>query len=209
MNTLYYNPYSQHSRRVIALLEEADIPYEKKLIALEKGEHLSESFLSLNPNHQVPVLQNKDLILFESNAILRYLATKYKLDQWYSEDVEVRAKVDQWLDWNQCQLAQAVIDIVLNTVFLADKGDPKAIEKGHARVQTLMPILANELEQKPFIIGDHPCLADLAIGSNLSQLSLAKAFPENKTIQDWYQRLCDLKGFQRALPENLLAVHSH
>ena len=67
MYTLYHSPYSQHARRVVALLEVAGIEYEIRHVAMEKGEHVSPEFLTINPNHQVPVFIDGEVKIFESD----------------------------------------------------------------------------------------------------------------------------------------------
>jgi glutathione S-transferase len=121
MYILYHFPYSQHARRVVSLLEAAGLPYELRHVDMAKGEHLSAAYLAVNPNHQVPTLLDGDLKLHESNVILRYLCQKHGLTDWYPADLKQRARVDQWLDWNQCRLSPAVIDIVFNTLFAGEQ----------------------------------------------------------------------------------------
>ncbi len=98
MYTLYHFPYSQHARRIVSLLEENNLPYQVRHVAMDTNEHLSAEFLNINPNHQVPILQEGDFYLSESNAILRYLCNKHELNNWYPHEAKARAKVDQWLD---------------------------------------------------------------------------------------------------------------
>src|SRR5688572_21521856 len=141
MYVLYHFPYSQHARRVVSLLEEAGLQYELRHVDMGKGEHVSPAYLAINPNHQVPTLLDGDIKIHESNAILRYLCVKHALENWYPADLRARAAVEQWLDWNQCRLSPAVVDIVLNSVFLGDRGDAAAIERGRLKLRELEPIL--------------------------------------------------------------------
>lgn len=205
MYTLYHHPYSQHARRVVALLEDTGINYELQHVALEKGEHLSPEYIAINPNHQVPALIDGKLTLFESNAILRYLCTKHKLTDWYPEDLTTRALVDQWLDWNQCRLLPAVRDIVMNKVFLGEAGDKAAIARGEKNMPGLAAILEAGLTGRDFLTGDKPTIADLSIGSNIFQLGYAKAVPQGPNIKNWYQRVCGLKGFKKSLSGALMS----
>jgi len=198
MYVLHSHPYSQHARRVVALLEEAHLPYETRHVALDKGEHMSPAYLAINPNHQVPTLIDGDLKLFESNAILRYLCHKHGLTDWYPEEPARRARVDQWLDWNQCRFASAVVDIVLNKVFMGPKADLAAIARGEARVAELAPILERELEDHDFLTGKTPTIADLSVASNITQLGLADAAPSTPGVQAWFARVSALDGVQRA-----------
>lgn len=200
MLTLYYHPYSQHARRVAALLEQADIPYETVHVALNEGAHLAPDYLSINPNHQVPTLVDGDVKIHESNATLRYLCHKFDLTDWYPAEPAVRATVEQWLDWNQCRLSRSVVDIVLNKVFMGDDADQEAIARGEKNIIELTAILAAALEKNDFLAGDAPSIADLSVASNISQLQLADAAPGHAAIQAWYQRICDIPGFKKTLP---------
>ena len=198
MYILYHHPYSQHCRRVVALLEEAGLEYEPRLVALDQGEHRSPAYLAINPNHEVPALIDGAVKIFESNAILRYLCHKHRLSDWYPEDFERRALVEQWLDWNQWHLAPAVVDIVFNKVILGPKGDRDAIARGEARVAELVPILADGLEDHAFLSGKTPTIADLSVASNFTQLGLAGAIPQQPQMGAWLERVCALEGVQRA-----------
>ena len=200
MYTLYHHPYSQHARRVVSLLEEAGLGYALRHVDLEKAEHLSPQYRAINPNHQVPTLIDGDLKIHESNAILRYLCAKHQLTSWYPDDLTHRARVDQWLDWNQCLLAPAVVDIVLNKVFLGEQGDDTAIQRGEETIAELAGILDAGLANSDFLTGDTPTIADLSVASNLFQLSLANAIPTQHNVEHWYNRVGDLKGFRSSLP---------
>jgi glutathione S-transferase len=201
MYTLYHFPYSQHARRVVSLLEAAALPYELRHVDMAQGEHLSAAYLAINPNHQVPTLLDGDLALHESNAILRYLCQKHGLTDWYPVDLKHRARVDQWLDWNQCRLSPAVIDIVRNKVFLDDKGDKDAIARGEARLRELGPILEDGLRPDDYLTGTRPTIADLSVASNLFQLGFADSIPTGACIASWYRRIGALEAFRKSLPK--------
>lgn len=201
MLKLYHNPYSQHVRRVAALLEEAGIPYEPVHVALDQGAHMAPDYLAVNPNHQVPTLIDGNVKIHESNAILRYVCHKHALKNWYPTDPAVRAVVDQWLDWNQARLSSPVIDIVLNKVFLGDNADHEAIARGEKKMLELSAILATALGDSDYLSGDSPTIADLSVASNISQLQLADAVPNQPAIQHWYGRVCTIPGFEKTLPK--------
>jgi glutathione S-transferase len=198
MYRLYHHPLSQHARRVVALLEEARLPYAPEPVALEKREHFSSAYLRINPNHQVPALVDGDLILTESNAMLRYLCSKHGLEDFYPSDLRARARTEQWLDWNQWRLGRNVIDVVRNSVFLAPNGDRDAIVRGRRAVEDAAPVLAAQLWETPFVTGQSPTIADLSIDSNITQLSLAGAEPEDAPIRAWRRRMSELYGVRRS-----------
>lgn len=194
MYTLYMHPLSFYARRVIALLAQCDLPYELREVNMMAGEHRGDAFLALNPSGQVPVLVDGDLVLAESNAVLRYLCTKHSLDDWYPRDAAARGVVEQWLDWTQCRLAPATVDIVFNTLVLGEHGDKAAVEKGRKLLVALVPILEQHLDRSTHVAGVAPTIADLAVFSCLSQLTLVDARPAPPAISAWYNGMAALKG---------------
>lgn len=200
MYILYHSPYSQHARRVVSLLIETGLPYELRHIAMEKGEHMSPEYLKINPNHQVPTLLDGDIRIYESNAILRYLCAKHALTQWYPNDFAKRAAVEQWLDWNQCRLSPAVIDIVLNSVFLGERGDKDAIARGQSRLPELERLIENGLAGGQFLAGERPTIADLSLVSSIFQLGFAGRVPTGAHTRNWFERMLSLNGVQGSLP---------
>lgn len=203
MYTLHMNPFSFYARRVIALLVECDLPHTLREVDLSAGEQRSEAFLALNPNGQVPVLVHGDFVLAESNAILRYLCARHALNAWYPADARERAEVERWLDWTQCRLAPATRDVVLNTVFLGERGDQAEIAKGRQILAGLLPLLESRLDRSSHVAGPRPTIADLAVFSCLSQLALAEAHPGTPSISAWFDGMGALKGV--AASESMMA----
>jgi glutathione S-transferase len=201
MYILYHSPYSQHARRVVSLLREAGLDYELRHVALEKREHLSAEYLAINPNHQVPTLIDGDVKIHESNAILRYLCVKHDLSDWYPMQPATRGAVEQWLDWNQCRLSPAVVDVVLNSVFLGPNGDAAAVERGRTKLGELMPILDAGLAGSDFLAGGRPTIADLSVASSVFQLTLASVAPAGDHLEPWFRRVSGLQGFRESLPQ--------
>lgn len=201
MYILYHFPYSQHARRVVSLMLEADLEYELRHVAMDKGEHRSAEYLAINPNHQVPTLVDGDIKIHESNAILRYLCFKHALDAWYPKELPARAKVEQWLDWNQCRLSPTVVDIVLNSVFFGPSGDQAAVDRALSKLPELWSILDGGLAGgTPFLAGSKPTIADLSVASGVFQLTLAKIAPTGRNAAEWFQRVSELEGFRKSLP---------
>jgi glutathione S-transferase len=200
MYVLFHSPYSQHARRVVSLLIEAGLEYQLRHVAIEKGEHMSSEYLAINPNHQVPTLLDGDIKIHESNAILRYLCAKHALHDWHPADLGRRAVVEQWLDWNQSRLSPAVVDIVLNSVFLGERGDEAAIERGRTKLQELAPIVDDGLAGRAFLAGARPTIADLSLASSVFQLSFASIVPAGENTRRWFERMGTIDGFRRSLP---------
>jgi glutathione S-transferase len=200
MYELYTSPLSQHARRVVSLLEEAGIPYTPRPIAVEKGEHLSPAFLAINPNHQLPAISVDGEIVLESNTILRMLCDRHRLETWYPKEAMARARVDQWLDWNQCRVGDAVTQLVINKVFMGDNGDASAIAGAEKKLAEVFGVLENHLQGRTFVAAAHPTIADLSIASNVFQLGFAGATPKSPNVGAWFGRVAELRGFRASLP---------
>ena len=95
---LYMHPVSMTSRPVRLFIQENGIDCEEQLVDLMVGEHLQEPYAAINPNKLVPVLDDGDLRLTESSAILKYLADKINSPA-YPKDLKKRAKVNEMMDW--------------------------------------------------------------------------------------------------------------
>ena len=196
---LYSNPYSQHSRRVVSLLEIAGLSYQTITVDLAAGAHRAPEFLAVNPNHQVPVLIDGPVKIFESNAILRYLCQQYGLSDWYPAEPGKRALVDQWLDWNQCRFSPVVMDIVLNQVFSKENGDAEAIRRGKALLPELSDILTSQIWEHRYLAGPDPTIADLSVASSFTQLGFADCMPSGGAVGDWYDRVVSIGGVRKSL----------
>lgn len=95
---LYMHPVSMTSRPVRLFIAENKIPVEEQIVDLFTGEHYKEPFATLNPSKMVPMLEDGDLRLTESSAILKYLADKINSPA-YPKDLKQRAKVNEAMDW--------------------------------------------------------------------------------------------------------------
>jgi len=202
MYLLYHYSYSQHARRVVSLLEEAGLDFELRDVDMGNGEYLSEEYSKINPNQQIPTLIDGKIKMHESNAILRYLCFKHNLKNWYPDNLECRAAIEQWLDWNQCRLSPSVVNIVVNKIFMGENGDLELIKQGEENIPKLFKILNDGLKDNNFLAGNEPTIADLSVASNIFQLGLASLAPSEPKIQEWYQRMNKIKGFQKSLPQN-------
>lgn len=187
---LYGHPLSSNTRRVQMLCEELKIPYEYRKVDLSKGEQNRPEYLKLNPNGKVPALDDNGFVLWESQAILRYLAVKHGAATWYPTNLKKRAAVEQWLDWHQSRLAPEVGKLAMHTLFLGAKASPQAIEDAKSGLAKILPVMENALARQPYVASDNPTLADLAIASTMAYLDMCRfdlsAYPR---ISDWFGKM--------------------
>jgi len=105
---LYYHPLSSNSRRVIMAAVQLGVKLDLVAVDLLKGEHRTQPYLQINPNGKVPLLDDDGFYLWESHAIMQYLADKAPGQALYPLEVQARADVNRWLFWSAYHFTPAV-----------------------------------------------------------------------------------------------------
>ncbi|MGE0821716.1 MAG: glutathione S-transferase family protein [Candidatus Binatia bacterium] len=163
MFTLYTYPLSGNGRKVHMCLEEVGAQYEISRVDLTKGEQKSAEYLKLNPNGKVPTLKDDTFVLWESNAILLYLAEKFPVATLLPSDPHDRARVFQWLLFEQTTFRPPVSTLFRQVRFTPpDKQDAVMIEQCWKETRTNMGILQDALAGREYIGGTFS-VADLAV----------------------------------------------
>jgi glutathione S-transferase len=190
---LHRHPLSGHSHRVELMLSLLGLPLERVEVDLAKGAHKAPEFLAKNPFGQVPVIEDGELVLADSNAILVYLATRYDASgRWLPRDPVGAARVQRWLSVAAGQLAYGPAAARLVTVFGAklDHARAKAI------AAQLYPVLERQLATQRFLAGDAPTIADVALYSYTAHAPEGGVpldpYPE---VRAWLARIEALPGF--------------
>jgi glutathione S-transferase len=155
---LYTTPLSGHGHRVLLFLELLDLPYEVTLVDMSAGDNRRPKFLKMNPFGQVPVIEDGAFVLYDSNAILIYLAKRYGDSTWLPEDPQRAAAVQRWLSLAAGQIAYGPCAARLATVFGAKLNH----ETAKSIAVKLFDVLEAEFESKRFATGDDPTIADIA-----------------------------------------------
>jgi len=199
---LHGHPLSGHVHRVELFLSLLGLPFEKITVDLACAEHKSAAFLALNPFGQLPVIEDGDLVLADSNAILVYLALTYDADaQWLPRDAIAAARVQRWLSVAAGQLAHGPAAARVAVVF--GRPQEQAPREAAARLFALMD---QQLAAQPYLAAAHPTIADVALYSYTAHapeggVSLAP-YPQ---LRQWLARIEALPrfvGMQRsAVPE--------
>ncbi len=190
---LHRHPLSGHSHRAQLALSLMGLPHELVDVDLMKGAHKSPEFVKLSPFGQVPVLDDNGTIVFDSNAILVYLATRYDADRrWLPRDPKGQADVQAWLSVAAGQIAFGPAAARLITVFGAKLNADDAIGRSHA----LLKVMDAQLATRSFLVGDGATLADMAGYSYISAAPEGNvdlsAYPN---VRAWLARLEGLPGF--------------
>ncbi len=203
MITLFYHPASNNARKVHWLLEELGLAHEKKVIDLFSGEQKMPQILAMNPNGKLPILQDGDLIIWESNAILSYLAQAYGSGRFWPTSIVEAAPLQQWLFWQSTTLDPAVFAPWLSNI-MAQYGAPfDAEEHKKACQKALAPlaILNKALEGREYLLGGSFGLADLAL-SETSMLCKEAGISTSEfgNIEAWLAHISVREAFSKSHP---------
>ena len=197
---LYDFALSGHCYRIRLLLSLLGLPHALVPVDLRTGEHKEPAFLRLNPFGQVPVLEDGDIVIADSNAILVYLAERYA-PAWYASTPDGKAAVQQWLSVAAGPLAFYPAAARRANLFKQPL-DPELIKRSH----DLFAVIEKTLAERPFLAGARATIADLAI------YSYAVVAPEGNValdlysnIRTWFGRIEALLGFV-AMPRSNIGL---
>lgn len=178
---LYVDRISQPSRALLIFCKANGIEFEEVTIDLSRGQHRSPEYAEINPMKLVPAIAHGDFTLFESHAILVYLASAFPVaDHWYPTDVQQRAKVHMVLDWHHTNLRRGSLGYIFNSLVALAIGLPldlPAAAEGEKLMSASLTTIAKYWleEDKPFLHGNsEPSIADLALVCEIMQLEFAE-----------------------------------
>jgi glutathione S-transferase len=183
-----------------ALLETGQ-PHERIDAGGDFGGLDAPEFLARNPNGRIPVIDDEGFVLWESQAIIRYLADRYATDLLPS-DVQDRALAAQWMDWAQTNLLPAALDLFWSGVRMPkEKQSAAFVERALKRTIAGLAILEDELSTHNYLVGDSFSLADIPAGTCLYRFFEMDDIkhPDLPNISAWYARLCERPAYQQAV----------
>lgn len=159
----------------------------------------TEEFAELNPNRRVPVIDDGGTVVWESHAIVRYIAAKYGAGSLWPEDHGLRARADMWMDWTLADLQPAFIGGVFWNFYRTPEAERNwnLIRQGIARSAILFRLLDRHLEDKPFLAGDAFTMGDIPAGAQLYRYyELEIDRPTLPHVEAWYERLKEREAFR-------------
>jgi glutathione S-transferase len=204
---IYAFPPSPRAFRVMALANHLGLDWTLRVLDLTKGEQRAPEYVALNPNMRMPTLKEGDYVLWESGAILQYLAGKKPQSGLLPTDEAGRLNVTRWQFWDACHWDQAVaIYLFENFVkpVLVKSGEPDqaALAKGAELFHRAAKVLDNHLKHNKYVAGDRITVADFSIGAPLNYAQAARipldSYPQ---ITRWYTALRALPAWQQTLAQ--------
>lgn len=196
--TVYSTPGSPYGRSVLATLEEKRVPY--RLVAVGPGETKSPAHLARNAFGKVPVLDHAGFVLYESQAILRYLDRVLPEPALTPANAQMAARMDQALNINDWYVFQGVANVIVYHRVIAPRlfglaPDEAAIAAAMPRARLVIGELARLLGTQPYFAGASVSLADLALAPQLDFLAVTPEWAElaapHASLVAWLARMTD------------------
>jgi glutathione S-transferase len=189
---------SVNVKKVLWAVEELGVKYERVDAGMEHGVVKTPEYLKMNPNSLVPTIDDDGFVLWESHAIVRYLAAKHGAGTLWPADLKQRADSDRWMDWAftfQASL-RAVFWGLIRTP--AEKRDLKAIEEGKKRCGELLAIPDQALAHRPYVVGNSLTIGDIPLGCHVQLwMRLPIERPSHPNLERWFERLCTRAPFRK------------
>jgi glutathione S-transferase len=195
---------SSNVKKVTWLCEEIALAYERIDAGMAFGVVNTPEYRKLNPNGLVPTIDDDGFILWESNAIVRYLAAKHAAGTLWPSDPKIRAGADRWMDWCTTTLGSAFVPVFMNLVRTApEKRNLQAIEDGSNKTVEVLARLDSALAGRDFIAGDRFSMGDIAFGPVVYLVNnVLPGRPKLSNYDAWYARISGRPAFRKvvALP---------
>ncbi|AXC79669.1 glutathione S-transferase family protein [Salmonella enterica] len=203
MITLWGRNNSTNVKKVLWTLEELELPYDQILAGGKFGVNQDADYLAMNPNGLVPLLKDDEtnLLLWESNAIVRYLAAQYGQNRLWVDNPARRAEGEKWMDWANQTLSPAHRVILMGLVRTPpEKRDRAAIEAGIEKCDSLFALLDDALARQPWFSGDNVGTGDIAIAPFVyNLLNVDLKWTPRPNLERWYQQLTERPAFRKVV----------
>jgi glutathione S-transferase len=202
---LHCIPPSPNTIKVVALANYLGIELEIVPVDVAVGAHRTPEFLTKNPNGLTPVLEDGDTTLWESNAIMFYLAQKAK-SSLVPTDYKEQADMWRWIMWTSAHWNEPcgtfLIQRIVRPMFRGEQPDEQKLQEAEEQFKVVAGVLDAHLNGRKFLLGEQETIADFILAVNLVYTQHA-AIPvaPYANIAAWFERVSALKGWQKAVPE--------
>lgn len=205
---LYSFPLSSNARKTVMTALLVDVPVEIVNVDLGRGEQRSPEYLKLNPNGKVPTLVDGDFSLWESTAIMMYLADKKGETPVYPRDIQARADVSRWICWSHAHFTPQIgilnFENMIKKLVRAGDPDPARVKGANEELLRLGAILDAHLAKRTWLTGETLTLADVAVACPMMSSIPAKLpLGDFANLQSWYGRIRELDAWKATEPPPL------
>lgn len=187
-------------QKVMWLVDELGLAHEHIPAGGDHGGLDTPEFRAMNPHGRVPVIDDDGVVVWESHAILRYLAARHGRERFWSSDAGTRSRADRWMDWSQTALQPDFLMGVFWGFYRTPERqrDEAAVARSIARCAGHMRLLDRILADRPFLGGADLTLADIPAGTALYRyFGLEIDRPRVPNVEAWYSRLRERPAYAR------------
>lgn len=198
MLTLLGRRSSANVQKVAWLMAELELPHRHIELGGTFGGLDTPEFRMMNPHGKVPVIKDGEHVVWESHAILRYLAARYGAERFWSDEPAERSPVDQWMDWSQSTLQNDFLNGVFWGFYRTPEAerDLPAVEKSIANCTAHFGLLDAMLKDNEFLLGPALSLADVVVGTHMYRFfNLGIDWPEMPGLTAYYTRLRERSAY--------------
>ena len=207
---LYVFPPSPRAFKVMAVANQLGLDYTLRIVDFRKGDQKTPQYAALNPNMKMPTLKEGDYVLWESNAIAQYLASKRPEGGLLPRDERARLDVTRWQFWDLAHWDPActvfAFEYVAKRIVLGiNQPDMEAIAKGTESFHRVATVLDGQLKNRRFVTGDSLTLADFSLGAamNFAEPAHYPIEPYGE-IKRWFAGLRALPSWQKTLAQSAM-----
>lgn len=202
---LYFHPVSTASRPVVLFCAENNISYEPIVVDLMTGEHMKDAYMKLNPSSMVPCLDDDGFVLTESSAILKYLAEKTNSKTYPKDDIKMRARINERMDWFNTQLSREIHYHLSYPQLFPHHKRPNAdaqtatVEWGKEKAERWLGILdKNIIGDNKYLCGNEITIADYFGAEYLATTDLVGAsFKRFPNVDRWMSTMRALPSWKK------------
>jgi glutathione S-transferase len=199
----YTNPLSPNCRKVDAVAKQLGIPLQHNVIDVAKGEGRKPEYLAINPNGKVPTLVDGDVVLWESNAIQCYIASKTDNDLW--PKTNARYHILQWQAWELAHFGAAARAIAFQRLIkpLLGLGQPDEArcEEEEGNFKRFAQVLDQSLSGRRFLVDNRLTLADFCVAASLTHAAAARLpLGGFDNVERWLRALDEQPGWSASRP---------
>jgi glutathione S-transferase len=199
---LYYCE-TLNPRKACAAARHVNADVEFIHVDIGRGEQRTPQFLAMNPNARLPVLQDGDWTLWESNAIMCHLSDATHADLWPHDSRQV--EVMRWLSWDSQHFTrhggELYFQLLIRPKFNLGPADPAAVEEAMAQFRSSARVLDDHLRDRDYLVGEALSVADFAVGGALPYAEGARLpLDEFPNVRRWYARLNELPAWREPYP---------
>ena len=196
MLIVYGRKSSANVQKVRWICSEGDLEFKTEIVGGKHGGLTSPEFIRLNPNSTIPVLKDGDFILYESNAIIKYISDKFNILK--SDNQKKTALNNQWIDWSTSVFGLNCSTYTVHNILLPiEQRNPNLVSEAKRKIRSCFELLNTQSEKTNYLLDDELSLADIPVGCWIHRcVVLGLEISKFKSLEKLYTNLKERNAFQ-------------